>query len=242
LLEAQGVRKAYGGVVALAGADFTVRAGEVHALLGENGAGKSTLVKIVAGALTPDAGRVLLDGEEVRFASTADAVRHGVAVVSQELNVFPDLDVLSTLYPMREPRRGPFIQRAEMARRARPVLAELGRDVPLRRLVADLSLAQRQLLEIAKALLTDPRVLILDEPTSALGAQSTELLFDALRVLRDRQVGVVFVSHILEDVMALCDEVTVLRDGRVAMSAAPREQLTVPAIVSAMLGEATDAD
>ena len=241
MLEAAGVRKTYGGVVALAGADFTVRPGVVHALLGENGAGKSTLVKIIAGALAPDAGRVLLDGDEVQFGSTAEAVRHGVAVVSQELNVFPDLDVLSNLYPMREPRRGPFVSRSEMARRARPVLAELGLDVPLRRLVEDLSLAQRQLLEIAKALLTSPRVLILDEPTSALGAQSTELLFDVLRVLRDRSVGVVFVSHILEDVMALCDEITVLRDGEVAMAARPRASLTVPAIVEAMLGERAGA-
>jgi ABC-type sugar transport system ATPase subunit len=237
MLEARGVRKAYGGVVALAGADFTVRAGAVHALLGENGAGKSTLVKVIAGALAPDAGTLLLDGREVRFASTAEAVRHGVAVVSQELNVFPDLDVLSNLYPMREPRRGPFVSRSEMAARARPVLADLGLDVPLRRLVEELSLAQRQLLEIAKGLLTEPRVLILDEPTSALGAASTELLFDALRVLRDRQVGVVFVSHILEDAMALCDEITVLRDGHVVTSAQPRAQLTVPAIVTAMLGE-----
>src|SRR3954471_8151341 len=240
MLEARGVRKTYGGVVALAGADLTVRAGSVHALLGENGAGKSTLVKAIAGAVQPDAGALHLDGEVVKFSSTADAVRHGVAVVSQELNVFPDLDVLSNLYPMREPRRGPFVLRAEMARRARPVLEELGLDVPLRRLVADLSLAQRQLLEIAKALLTSPRVLILDEPTSALGAQSTELLFDALRVLRDRQVGVVFVSHILEDVMALCDEITVLRDGEVAMAARPRDELTVPVIVEAMLGERDD--
>ena len=180
-----------------------------------------------------------LDDEEVRFATTAEAVRHGVAVVSQELNVFPDLDVLSNLYPMREPRRaGLFVARREMAARARPVLAELGLDVPLRRRWPSSSLAQRQLLEIAKALLTEPRVLILDEPTSALEAQSTELLFDVLRVLRDRQVGVVFVSHILEDVMALCDEVTVLRDGQRRDGRAARaDELTVPAIVEAMLGE-----
>src|SRR3954454_16231583 len=108
MLEARGVRKSYGGVFALAGADLTVRAGSVHALLGENGAGKSTLVKTIAGALTPDAGTLALDGREVRFSSTADAVRHGVAVVSQELNVFPDLDVLANLFPMREPRRGVF--------------------------------------------------------------------------------------------------------------------------------------
>src|SRR3954471_4103475 len=176
MLEARGVRKSYGGVVALAGAGPTGRGGSVHALLGENGAGKSTLVKAIAGALTPDAGTLTLDGREVRFTSTADAVRHGVAVVSQELNVFGDLDVLANLYPMRELTRGPFVQRAAMARRAEPVLADLGLDVPLRTPVDDLTLAQRQLVEIAKALLTDPRVLILDEPTSALGRGSTETL------------------------------------------------------------------
>src|SRR4051795_2089248 len=134
MLEARGVRKSYGGVVALAGADLTVRAGAVHALLGENGAGKSTLVKIIAGALTPDSGTLALDGTPVSFATTAEAVRHGVAVVSQELNLFPDLDVLSNLYPMREITRGPFIDRREMAARAAPVLEELGLSVPLRRL------------------------------------------------------------------------------------------------------------
>jgi ABC-type sugar transport system ATPase subunit len=237
VLEAHGVGKTYGGVVALAGADLTVRAGSVHALLGENGAGKSTLVKIIAGALAPDAGTVRLDGEEVRFATTAEAVRRGIAVVSQELNVFPDLDVLANLFTLREIRRGPFISRTRMAARARPVLEELGLDVSLRQPVAELSLAQRQLVEIGKALLTEPRILILDEPTSALGAASTETLLDILRVLRDREVGVVFVSHILEDVMALCDEVTVLRDGEVAMSAQPRGELSVPAIVTAMLGK-----
>src|SRR3954451_4267280 len=176
MLEARDLSKSYGGVVALHGADFTVRAGAVHALLGENGAGKSTLVKIIAGALEPDGGSLTLDGQPVSFATTADAVRHGVAVVSQELNLFPDLDVVSNLYPMRELKRGPFVDRGAMADRARPVLRELGLDVPLHHPVADLSLAERQLLEIAKALLTDPRVLILDEPTSALGQSSTELL------------------------------------------------------------------
>ncbi len=237
MLEARGVRKTYGGVVALAGVDLTVRAGSVHALLGENGAGKSTLVKAIAGALTPDEGTITLDGAEVRFASTAEASRSGVAVVSQELNVFPDLDVLANLYTMREIKRGPLISRREMAAQARPVLRDLGLDVPLRAPVEDLSLSQRQLLEIAKALLSEPRVLILDEPTSALGASSTEMLLDTLRVLRDRDVGVVFVSHILADVMALCDEITVLRDGHTAMSAEPREKLTLPVIVKAMLGE-----
>jgi ABC-type sugar transport system ATPase subunit len=223
--------------VALAGAGLTVRPGSVHALLGENGAGKTTLVKIIAGAIRQDTGVLRLDGKEVRFASTADAVRNGVAVVSQELSLFPDLDVLSNLYPMREIKRGPFVHRKAMARRAAPVLRELGLHVGLRQPLGSLTLAERQLVEIAKALLTDPRVLILDEPTSALEAASTEALIRTLKVLRERQVAVVFVSHILEEVMALCDEVTVLRDGRPVLEGAPRDELTVETIVHAMLGD-----
>jgi ABC-type sugar transport system ATPase subunit len=237
VLEAAGISKSYGGVRALEAAGLTVRSGSVHALLGENGAGKSTLVKVVAGALAPDAGTLRLDGREVAFASTADAARHGVAVVSQDLSLFEDLDVLANLFPMREPRRGPFVSRAEMARRARPVLAELGLDVPLRRRVGALTLAQRQLVEVARALVTEPRVLILDEPTSALERASTDALMGVLRVLRERRVAVVLVSHILEEVMALCDDVTVLRDGRVVLAGVPRPQLTTAGVVAAMLGE-----
>jgi ABC-type sugar transport system ATPase subunit len=237
MLEAKGISKSYGGVQALAGADLTVRAGTVHALLGENGAGKSTLVKVIAGAVRADEGILLLDGREVIFANTAKAARNGVAVVSQELNQFPTLDVLANLYPAREPLKGPIIDRREMGRRAMPILEELGLHVGLRRRLGELSLAERQLLEIAKALVTEPAVLVLDEPTSALDASSTDTLMKVVRVLRERRVAVVFVSHILEEVMAVSDEVTVLRDGRVVMQARPIGELTVPMIVRAMLGE-----
>jgi ribose transport system ATP-binding protein len=237
MLEAQGISKSYGGVAALTGANLTVRAGSVHALLGENGAGKSTLVKIIAGAVRPDDGTLRLNGEEVSFSTTAEAARNGVAVVSQELSLFPDLDVLSNLFPMREVKRGPFVNRAAMAERARPVLRDLKLNVDLRQPVGTLSLAQRQLVEIGKALVTGPRVLILDEPTSALEAASTDTLIGILEVLRDRQVAVLFVTHILEEVMQVCDEVTVLRDGRPVLEGAQREQLTVQAIVDAMLGD-----
>jgi ABC-type sugar transport system ATPase subunit len=237
MLEARGIGKSYGGVVALRGANLTVRPGSVHALLGENGAGKSTLVKIIAGAIRLDEGSLLLDGAEVSFSSTADAARHGVAVVSQELSLFPHLDLLNNLFPMREPRRGPFIDRSAMVRRARPVLDSLGISAPLRQPVGALSLAERQLVEIAKALVAEPRVLILDEPTSALAAGSTERLMRVLRALRERQVAVVFVSHILEEVMALCDEITVLRDGLPVLEGVATAEMTVPGIVAAMLGE-----
>ncbi len=237
MLEARGISKRYGGVAALREAELVLRPGSAHALLGENGAGKSTLVKVIAGAVRPDAGVLRLDGEEVSFSSTADAAEHGVGIVSQELNLFPDLDILANLFPMREPRRGPFVDRAAMASRARPVLAELGLGVSLRQPLSSLDLGSRQLVEIAKALLCDPKVLILDEPTSALHQDSTEALMAALRVLRSRDVAVLFVTHILEEAMALCDEFTVLRDGEVVLAGRPRPEVTVTSLVRAMLGE-----
>lgn len=236
MLEAEGLRKAYGGIVALKGVDFRVRAGSVHALVGENGAGKSTLVKILAGATAPDAGILRLAGQEMRFSSTAAAALHGVAVVSQELNLFPDLDVLSNLFPVFAPGVGPFVARKRIWEQARPVFHELGLEVDPRTLVEDLSLEQRQLLEIARALMIRPRVLILDEPTSALHAHETERLHQVLRTLRQREVAVVYISHILEDVPSLCDEVTVLRDGERVVDAQPAAALSVDEIVRAMLG------
>jgi ABC-type sugar transport system ATPase subunit len=241
MLEARDIRKAYGGVVALHGVDLTVRAGSVHALLGENGAGKSTLVKVIGGAVRPDGGTVRLEGEEVDFQTTAQAVERGVAVVSQELNLFGDLDVLANLFPMREPRHGPVVDRRRMAGLAEPVLEDLGLRVGLRRLVGSLTLAQRQLLEIARALIARPRVLVLDEPTSTLEAHGVERLMEVLSVVRTRDVAVVYVSHVLEEVMALCDEVTVLRDGRTALEGVARSALTIPDIVDAMVGEAGHA-
>jgi ABC-type sugar transport system ATPase subunit len=237
--QAQGIRKRFGGVTALAGVDFALEAGSVHALLGENGAGKSTLVRILAGALAPDAGKLTLDNAPVTFASTREAAGRGVAVVSQELNVFPDLDVLANLFLTREPRRGVLVNRAEMARRAAPVLAELEFDRPLRTILGELTLAERQLVEIARALLGEPKVLILDEPTSALPVDRAEHLLGIVGRLRKRGVAVLYVSHLLAEVMLIADQVTVLRDGRVVL-AEPREALAVKDVVTAMVGSVTE--
>ncbi|WP_067456380.1 sugar ABC transporter ATP-binding protein [Actinomadura macra] len=236
VLQARDISKSYGGVTALSNGTISVEAGSVHALLGENGAGKSTMVKVLSGTIRPDAGTLTLDGKPVAFNDTFDAVRHGVAVVSQELNLFPDLDVLANLYPVRKPLRGPFLDRRAMVEAAQPILASLGLDVDLRTLVRDLSLGQRQLVEIARALIAQPRVLVLDEPTSALDQDGSDRLLGILQVLRDRQVGVVFVSHILEEVMQLCDVITVLRDGQAVLEGADRSTLSIDDIVSAMLG------
>lgn len=237
MFEASGVSKSYGGVVALRDVGLNLLGGSVHALLGENGAGKSTLVKIIAGAVRPDAGVLRLDGEQTSFASTAAAASAGVALVSQELSLFPDLDLLANLYPMCEPTLGPFVRRSVMEREATPVLRDLGLDASLRQTVGSLSIAERQLVEICRALLTKPRVLVLDEPTSALERTSVEALLRVLRVLRDRNVAVLYVSHILEEVMEVCDDITVLRDGEVVVGGVPRSELTISSIVDAMLGE-----
>jgi len=233
---ATGIRKRFGGVTALDGVDFALEPGSVHALLGENGAGKSTLVKILAGALKPDAGELTLTGDPVAFASTRQAAARGVAVVSQELNVFGDLDVLANLFIQREPRRGPFLDRRAMARRAAPVLEELELTSPLRTKLADLSLAERQLVEIARALLDEPSVLILDEPTSALPADRAAHLLGIVGRLRTRGVAVLYVSHLLTEVMLIADRVTVLRDGRTVVDGEPRATLSIKDIVTAMVG------
>ena len=236
-LRAEGIAKSCGGVVALKGVDFALRPGSVHALLGENGAGKSTLVKVMTGAVRPSAGRLVVGEREVAFRSTAEALRQGVAVVAQELSLFPGLDILDNLFPMREPRLEPFVNRRRMRDLALPVLEELGIDRRPETLVSDLSLAERQLVEIAKALIAQPKVLLLGEPTSALEAGASARLLKILGVLRGRQVGVVFVSHILQEVMALCDEVTILRDGASILSSAPLRDLSMGDLVGTMLGD-----
>jgi ABC-type sugar transport system ATPase subunit len=236
MFEAIGVSKRYGGVVALAPTDFVVTPGTVHALLGENGAGKSTLVKILTGSVAPDSGRLVMDGAPVAFAHTAEAVQGGVAVVSQELSLFPDLSVLANLFTMHEPRKHGLLDRRRMVREAQPVLAELGLDLDVDQPLGGLSLADQQLVEIARALIIQPRVLVLDEPTSALESASTDNLLRIVGVLRSRGTGVVFVSHILEEVLHVSDEVTVLRDGRTVLDRAQTADLDIPTVVAAMLG------
>ena len=210
-----GVEKRFGGVVALAGVDLEVHPGLVHAIVGENGAGKSTLMKIIAGAETPDAGQVSMNGDDVHFSSVKVANDHGVAIVFQELSLYPELDVLANLFMQREITRLGLVQRGEMRRRAAPVLEELGLEVDLDAPVGSLSLSEQQLVEIAKALLADASVLILDEPNSALNAAETKRLFKIVRGLRTKGVALLFISHRLEEVFEIADVITVMRNGRV---------------------------
>ncbi|MFF4250110.1 sugar ABC transporter ATP-binding protein [Streptomyces sp. NPDC001663] len=224
ILVAQGLVKSYGGVRALDGVGIRLRGGEVHALVGENGAGKSTLVRIVSGALAADEGAV----------RSARDTR--IAVVSQELSLFPDLTVRENLFPQGPPRRFGLLDRGAMDRAARPVLAELGLDVDLGMELGELPLADQQLTEIARALLRSPRLLILDEPTSALPAAAVDRLERVLRTLTGRGIAVLYVTHFLDEVMRFAHRVTVLRDGRVALAGVRRTEVDVPELVTAMLG------
>ena len=233
----RGITKRFGANLALDHVDLELKAGEVHALIGENGAGKSTLLKIISGAERPDEGDLLLRDEPVHLDNVAHARSAGISIVFQELELFEPLTVLANLFFGREPRRGGLIDRREMVRAAQPLLARVGLAVSVDALVSRLSLEQRQLLEIAKALGTDAQVLILDEPTSALNLTATARLFEIIRAARDRGAAVVFVSHRLEEVLAIADCITVLRDGRV-ISTRRRSETAMDTLVSEMIGHA----
>jgi ribose transport system ATP-binding protein len=215
LLELQGARKAYPGVRALQGVDLGVERGEVHALLGENGAGKSTLMKVVAGSVTPDAGRMTVDGDPVPLGSLAGAKASGVALVYQDLSLVPQLTVGENVLLGRWPTtRWGTVAWEELHATARRHLGRIGLNVDPRRRVDELGMAERQLVEIAKALSGDVRVLLLDEPTSALSDPEARRLFGIVRDLTSSGVAVVYVSHQLPEVLEIADRISVLRDGQ----------------------------
>lgn len=214
-LAALGLSKRFGGVVALRNVDLTLQPGEVHALLGANGAGKSTLVKLLAGIEQPDEGTITVNGESVAFPNPHAALAAGIATVHQELSLFPSLSVAENIMIGQEPRRGRFwIDRIAMRERARGLLDTLGAtDIDPAATVADLPLAQAQLVEIAKALSTDPQVLILDEPTSALSIAEVEHLLSVVDRLRKSGAAIVFISHRFAEIERLADRVSILRSG-----------------------------
>src|SRR5215510_9264059 len=208
------ISKSFPGVRALKGVRFDMRAGEVHALLGENGAGKSTLIKIVSGVHRPDQGSIRIDGNEVAFANPLEAQRAGIATIYQELLLFPELTVAENIFMGHAPRNRLGIDWAKMRAKARELLASLDiHDLDVNETVGTLSVGNRQRVEIAKALSQNARILIMDEPTAALTERDVERLFAIVRLLRGRGVGIVYISHRLEEIFLLADRVTVFRDG-----------------------------
>ncbi|MGX9227108.1 sugar ABC transporter ATP-binding protein [Streptomyces albus] len=214
LLRTEGIRKTFPGVVALDGVDFDLRAGEVHVLLGENGAGKSTLIKVLSGAYRADAGRVLRDGKPVRISGAEAAEKLGIATIHQEFNLVPQLSVAENIFLGRQPRRLGIVDRKKMEADAKVLLDRVGVTASPRTPVGELGIAGRQMVEIAKALSLRTRVLIMDEPTAVLTSEEVARLFAIVRKLRSDGVGIVFITHHLEEIPAIGDRVTVLRDGR----------------------------
>lgn len=238
-LEVSGIRKQFPGVLALNDVSLRLRTGEIHALLGENGAGKSTLIKILTGVYQPDAGEIRLDGEPVRFASPHAALEAGISVVHQERNLIPQFTVAENILLERIPTRGPrLVDHGAINRLAKPWIEMVGLEAAPTAIVAEMSVAQMQLVEIAKALSLQARILLLDEPTAAITPHEVGYLFRILDDLRRRGVALVYVSHKLEEVFQLCDRVTVLRDGRNAASDVEVASVDQDRLVTYMIGRA----
>ncbi len=241
-LSIRGLSRAFGATKALVSVDLEARAGEVHAVIGENGAGKSTLMKILAGAIAPDGGELTLDGAAFRPRSPAEARSAGVAIVNQELALCPHMTVAENVTLGREPAGSlGVIDRHETARIARAALDQVGRgDLPLGARVADLPIAEQQIVEIARAVSLECKVLILDEPTSSLGRDDAQRLFACVRRLRERGATVLYISHFLEEIRTIADRFTVLRDGRTSASG---DVASTPdaEIVRAMIGRPASA-
>ncbi len=235
-LEARDIVKRFDGVHALNGAALSVRPGEIHALLGENGAGKSTLIKVITGVYAPDSGEILRNGEIVELANVRAGHRLGVVALYQELSIIPTISVAeNVLLGEQTPRRGGFVRWGALRKRAKQQLDRLNQRIPLGKLAGSLSPVQQTMVAVARALATDARVLVLDEPTASLSDLEIVDLFAVLRSLRDEGVAIVYVSHRLEEVVELCDRLTIMRNGETIVTK-PVAETTVDEVISIMVG------
>ena len=236
-LQLEDIGKSFPGVRALDGITFGLRSGEVVALMGENGAGKSTLVKVLAGVHPPDDGRLVLDGQEVRLRSPSEAQHAGIRVIHQHFSLVPDLTVAENLFLGEEPTWGPlpFIRRRAMNARARALIEELELDVRPGDRIETLSVGRRQMVEVAKAMLSDAWLVVMDEPTSALSNRERDRLYELVRRLVQRGVGVLYISHKMEEIFELAERVVVLRDGRF-VGERPIDEVDERALIAMMVG------
>ena len=235
----RGIDKRYGAAVALQGVSLEVAAGEIHALVGENGAGKSTLGKIIAGAVAPDAGEILIDGQPVSHRSPRDAIRYGIGIIEQEFALAPDLSVLDNVFLGVELGSHGLVDRGQQRERFAELAERIGFRPRSSATVRTLRTADQQKVEILRQLVRDTRLIVMDEPTAALTRDEADRLLEITRELRADGVTVIYVSHILGDVLALCDTVTVLKDGR-HVKTTPASEETSDSLVTAMLGRSLD--
>lgn len=239
VLECHSLKKSYGAVNALVGVDFTLHRGEVRALLGKNGAGKSTLVNLISGSVHPDSGTIRLKGQEVRWDGPGAARAGGISVVHQEFSLVPGLTVAENITMGRWPSQGGFIKQDQLQAEARRALDLLGVDLPAWQLVGNLPIAQQQMVEIAKALVDNPDVLILDEPTSALNATEVDVLLALIRRLAATGVTVIYVSHRMKEIPQIADRMTIMRDGR-EVATVGIDEASPDRVAALIAGEVTD--
>jgi ABC-type sugar transport system ATPase subunit len=235
LVSVRDLQKRFGGVIALAGMNLSVQAATIHAVVGENGAGKSTLMKVLAGAVRADGGEILIDGRETTIGSPKAARAAGIGIVNQELSLFPQRSVLANLFANCEPRRFGLVSKRAMAERSHDLLVRLGLNVDVHASVGDLSIGEQQLVELCRVMLEKPRLLILDEPNSALNERETGRLFRVLDAFRKRGVTMLYVSHRLEEVFAICDRITVTRNGR-DIDTRDTSAFTIREVIEGMIG------
>jgi len=241
LLRMEGIDKSFPGVHALQGVDLELHAGEVLALLGENGAGKSTLIKVLAGAHVPDAGSIAIGGIETRIRNPIEARRAGVAVIYQEFNLIPALTATENIFLGRERGRAGFLRHGDERRQAEELFRRIGVPVDPGALCRDLTVAQQQVVEIAKALATEARILVMDEPSATLTPQEVERLFAVIRDLKTHGLGLIYVSHRLDEIFAIADRVTVLRDGR-HVATRPVGAVSRDELIELMVGRRLDQE
>lgn len=235
LLEMMHINKSFPGVKALDNVNLRVRPYSVHALMGENGAGKSTLLKCLFGIYKKDSGSILFQGQEIDFKGSKEALEHGVSMVHQELNLVLQRSVMDNMWLGRYPAKGFFVDQNKMLKDTQAIFDELDIDIDPREKVRNLSVSQMQMIEIAKAFSYNAKIVIMDEPTSSLTEKEVNHLFTIIRKLKDRGCGIVYISHKMEEIFRLCDEITILRDGQ-WISTQPLEGLTMDNIIAAMVG------
>ncbi|WP_342469608.1 sugar ABC transporter ATP-binding protein [Ureibacillus sp. FSL K6-3587] len=215
MIEMTGISKAFNGNAVLKNVQFNLKDGEIHALMGENGAGKSTLMKILGGIHSNDAGEIKVDGQPVHFKSPKDAEKHGIVIIHQELNILPDLTVAENLFLGKEKTFGfGILKNKEMDQEAQELLAKLGLDIHPKTMAGDLSVGKQQIIEIAKAIASNAKYIIMDEPTAALTDREIRTLFETIRELKAKGISFVYISHRMEEIFSICDRITILRDGQ----------------------------
>lgn len=240
IISLKNVHKSFGGVSVLNGVDFVLQKGSVHALVGQNGAGKSTMMKILTGVYTCDSGAIYIDGSKVKMNSYSDAVSHGISLIFQELSLIPTLTVAENIFLNREILEGPFLDKKSMERKAHELLQSLDIDVDVHSRVEDLDVGVCQMIEIAKALSVNAKVLILDEPTASLSEKETAHLFTLINSLKQRGVSMIYISHRMAEIFKICDTITVLRNGSI-VTTKPTRDYSLTGLIEDMIGRKTAA-